>query len=238
MRQIILDTETTGLDPAKGHRIIEIGAVELINRRRTDNTFHRYLNPERQIEDAAFDVHGLSQEFLSDKPLFRDITQDFIDFIRGSELIIHNAPFDVGFINAELASIGKEWGKLEDHCSVIDTLKLARDRHPGQKNNLDALCSRYAVDNSRRDLHGALLDAQLLLDVYLAMTGGQASLSLEQDITAANENAVMRQLDQNRPPLRVIKATEQELKAHWQRLEDIDQQSAGQCIWKRMQEDS
>ena len=151
---------------------------------------------------------------------------------------MRTASVKVGFKNAELASIGKQGGKLEDHCRVSDRLKLARARHPGQKNNLDALCSRYAVDNSRRDLHGALLDAQLLLDVYLAMTGGQASLSLEQEITAANENGVMRQLDQNRPPLRVIKATEQELKAHWQRLEDIDQQSAGQCIWKRMQEDS
>lgn len=238
MRQIVLDTETTGLDPAKGHRIIEIGCVELINRRRNGNTFHQYLNPQREIEDAAFDVHGLSQDFLSDKPLFRDVAQDFIDFIRGSELLIHNAPFDVGFINAELAAIGKQWGKLEDHCCVIDTLKLARDRHPGQKNNLDALCSRYAIDNSQRDLHGALLDAHILLDIYLAMTGGQATLFLEQEVAAANENGVMRQLDQNRTPLRVIQATEQELKAHWQRLEDIDKQSGGQCVWKKMQEDS
>ena len=167
MRQIILDTETTGLESKQGHRIIEIGCIELINRRKTERNFHQYLNPERDIEDGAFNIHGLSNEFLSDKSRFADIAQEFIDFIRDGELIIHNAPFDVGFINAELKLLGKKLGKIEDYCTVFDTLLLAREKHPGQKNNLDALCKRYEVDNSQRDLHGALLDAQILLDVYL-----------------------------------------------------------------------
>ena len=164
MRKIILDTETTGLEPKQGHRIIEIGCIELINRRKTERNFHQYLNPERDIEDGAFNIHGLSNEFLSDKSRFADIAQEFIDFIKDGELIIHNAPFDVGFINAELKLLGKKWGKIEDYCTVFDTLLLAREKHPGQKNNLDALCKRYEVDNSQRDLHGALLDAQILLD--------------------------------------------------------------------------
>ena len=180
MKQIVLDTETTGLEPKQGHRIIEIGCVELINRRETKRNFHQYLNPEREIEDGAYNVHGLSNEFLSDKPRFADIAQDFIDFIKDSELIIHNAPFDVGFINSELKLMGKKWGQVEDYCKVFDTLLLAREKHPGQKNNLDALCKRYDVDNSNRELHGALLDAEILLDVYLGMTGGQTDLSLEQ----------------------------------------------------------
>ena len=189
MKQIVLDTETTGLEPKQGHRIIEIGCVELINRRETKRNFHQYLNPEREIEDGAYNVHGLSNEFLSDKPRFADIAQDFIDFIKDSELIIHNAPFDVGFINSELKLMGKKWGQVEDYCKVFDTLLLAREKHPGQKNNLDALCKRYDVDNSNRDLHGALLDAEILLDVYLGMTGGQTDLSLEQiEIKKSNEN--------------------------------------------------
>jgi len=179
MKQIVLDTETTGLEPKHGHRIIEIGCVEIINRRNTDQHFHQYLNPDREIDDGAFDVHGISNEFLSDKPRFADIAQEFIDFIRDSELIIHNAPFDVGFLNAELEKLGKKWGKVEDYCSVVDTLLLAREKHPGQKNNLDALCKRYEIDNSQRDLHGALLDAQILLDVYLKMTGGQSAMSFD-----------------------------------------------------------
>jgi len=165
MRQIVLDTETTGLEPKQGHRIIEIGCVELNNRRKTNNHYQQYLNPEREIEDGAYDVHGISNEFLADKPVFADAAQEFIDFIRDGELIIHNAPFDIGFINAELKRLGRQWGKVEDHCTVIDTLLMAREMHPGQKNSLDALCKRYEIDNSQRDLHGALLDAQILLDV-------------------------------------------------------------------------
>ena len=182
MRQIVLDTETTGLEPKQGHRIIEIGCVELNNRRKTNNHYQQYLNPEREIEDGAYDVHGISNEFLADKPVFADAAQEFIDFIRDSELIIHNAPFDVGFINAELKRLGRQWGKVEDHCTVVDTLLMAREMHPGQKNSLDALCKRYEIDNSQRDLHGALLDAQILLDVYLVMTGGQTDLLLHEEM--------------------------------------------------------
>ena len=189
MRQIILDTETTGLEPKQGHRIIEIGCVELINRRETNRNFHQYINPERDIEDGAFNIHGLSSEFLSSKPRFCDVVQEFIDFIKDSELIIHNAPFDVGFINAEFKLLGKNWGKIEDYCTVFDTLLLAREKHPGQKNNLDALCKRYDVDDSQRDLHGALLDARILLDVYLKMTGGQTDLTFDsKEIDNLEEN--------------------------------------------------
>ena len=231
MKQIVLDTETTGLEPKQGHRIIEIGCVEIRNRRRTDKQFHVYLNPDREIEDGAFDVHGISNEFLADKPHFSDIAQDLIDFIRNSELIIHNAPFDVAFLNAELKSLGKKWGQIEDYCSVIDTLTLAREKHPGQKNNLDALCTRYEIDNSQRDLHGALLDAQILLDVYLAMTGGQETLGFD----AADQNAagqkIVRLVDPNRKPLPVIEPTPEERAAHEEYLERIKKQTGGKCIW-------
>ena len=238
MRQIILDTETTGLEPEQGHRIIEIGCVEIKNRRRSDNHFHQYLNPEREVEDGAYDVHGLSTEFLSTKPLFADIAQDFIDFIRDSELIIHNAPFDVAFINEELKRLGPEWGQLEDHSGkVTDTLKMARELHPGQKNSLDALCGRYNVDNSQRDVHGALLDAQILLDVYLAITGGQAVLSLDSE-SVSNQNETENQvaLNKDRPPLPVIRASDIELELHRQRLESIDVESDGNCLWKQLEE--
>ena len=168
MRQVVVDTETTGLDASQGHRIIEIACVEMMNRRRTERHFHEYLNPERRIDDGAFEVHGISDADLKNKPLFRDVAQTFLEFVRDAELIIHNAPFDVEFLNQELRLLGPEWGRLEDYCRVTDTLGMARERHPGQKNNLDALCTRYGVDNSQRDLHGALLDAQLLLEGYLA----------------------------------------------------------------------
>jgi len=231
LRQILLDTETTGLEPKHGHRIIEIGCVEIVNRRKTDKHFHVYLNPDREIEDGAFDVHGISNEYLADKPRFADIAKEFIDFIRNSELIIHNAPFDVGFINAELKQLGKKWGKVEDYCSVVDTLKMARDKHPGQKNSLDALCKRYEIDNSQRDLHGALLDAQILLDVYLTMTGGQETLgfdSSESNIANSTNNKI--QLDTNRISLPLIEPTEEELEAHMQRLNAIREQN-GKCLW-------
>ena len=232
MRQIVLDTETTGLEPKQGHRIIEIGCVEIINRRKTDQHFHQYLNPEREIDDGAFNVHGISNEFLSDKPRFADIAQEFIDFIRDSELIIHNAPFDIGFINAELRQLGKKWGKTEDYCSIVDTLLLAREKHPGQKNNLDALCKRYEIDNSQRDLHGALLDAQILLDVYLAMTGGQETLGFESlhDQELADQNTI-KFSETKRKPLPVIKASAEELAAHEKRLEAIREESGGKCVW-------
>lgn len=232
MRQIILDTETTGLEPKQGHRIIEIGCVELINRRNTGQHYHQYINPEREIDEGAFNVHGISTEFLSDKPLFKDVAQEFINFIRDSELIIHNAPFDVGFIDHELKKLGRKWGKTEHYCSVTDTLIMAREKHPGQKNNLDALCKRYEIDNSKRDLHGALLDAQILLDVYLAMTGGQETLGFDtnEEQEAAEQNAV-RLTDSNRKPLRIIQPTEEELAAHEKYLELLREKSDGKCVW-------
>ncbi len=232
LRQIVLDTETTGLEPKQGHRIIEIGCVEIINRRKTDKHFHQYLNPEREIEDGAFDVHGISNEFLADKPTFADVAQDLIEFIRDSELIIHNAPFDVGFINTELKQLGKQWGKVEDYCTIKDTLIMAREKHPGQKNNLDALCKRYEIDNSQRDLHGALLDAQILLDVYLKMTGGQEAMSFDSfsdQQTAGQTHAKVS--DANRKPLRVIEPSEEELAAHEKYLQKIKEESGGKCLW-------
>ena len=232
MRQIILDTETTGLEPKQGHRIIEIGCIELINRRKTERNFHQYLNPERDIEDGAFNIHGLSNEFLSDKSRFADIAQEFIDFIRDGELIIHNAPFDVGFINAELKLLGKKWGKIEDYCTVFDTLVLAREKHPGQKNNLDALCKRYEVDNSQRDLHGALLDAQILLDVYLKMTGGQTDLTFHSVATSHGVKGKSEQYINNKhKKLVVIEPTESELAEHRMLLESIKDKNKGKCIW-------
>lgn len=232
MRQIILDTETTGLEPKQGHRIIEIGCIELINRRKTERNFHQYLNPERDIEDGAFNIHGLSNEFLSDKSRFADIAQEFIDFIRDGELIIHNAPFDVGFINAELKLLGKKWGKIEDYCTVFDTLVLAREKHPGQKNNLDALCKRYEVDNSQRDLHGALLDAKILLDVYLKMTGGQTDLTFHSVATSHGVKGKSEQYINNKhKKLVVIEPTENELAEHRMLLESIKDKNKGKCIW-------
>ena len=232
MRQIILDTETTGLEPKQGHRIIEIGCIELINRRKTERNFHQYLNPERDIEDGAFNIHGLSNEFLSDKSRFADIAQEFIDFIRDGELIIHNAPFDIGFINAELKLLGKKWGKIEDYCTVFDTLVLAREKHPGQKNNLDALCKRYEVDNSQRDLHGALLDAQILLDVYLKMTGGQTDLTFHSVATSHGVKGKSEQYINNKhKKLVVIEPTENELAEHRMLLESIKDKNKGKCIW-------
>jgi DNA polymerase III subunit epsilon len=235
MRQVILDTETTGLEPAKGHKIIEIGCVEIRNRRRSDRTFHQYINPRREIEDGAFDVHGISNEFLADKPEFKDIVQDLIDFVRDSEVIIHNAPFDVAFINAELMELGKQWGRLEDYCKITDTLMMARELHPGQKNSLDALCTRYQIDNSQRDLHGALLDAQILLDVYMALTGGQTSLSLDEDISEDSDRIRLQRLDENRLPLRVIRPSSKELESHQKRLDALEKTSEGNCLWRNIE---
>jgi len=236
MRQIVLDTETTGLDPAEGHRIIEIGCVELVNRRLTNNRYHEFLQPDREIDRGAMEVHGISNEQLADKPRFADIVRDLMDFIDGAELIIHNAPFDVGFLDHELGRLGDDWGSTDGYCSITDTLAMARQIHPGQKNTLDALCKRYNIDNSQRDLHGALLDAELLADVYLAMTGGQASLSLD----AAGETVgvplrkSIRRIAADRPRLVVIPASTDELNAHRQRLEAIDKASGGSCIWRKL----
>ena len=235
MRQVILDTETTGLEPAQGHRIIEIGCVEVINRRRTTNYFHQYLNPERDVEDGAYDVHGLSKEFLAGKPLFKDIAADFIGFIRDAELVIHNAPFDVAFINAELEQMGPEWGRLEDYCQVIDTLKIARELHPGQKNSLDALCARYNIDNSQRDVHGALLDAQLLLDVYLAMTGGQTSLSLEDPHPGRGSTLLASIPERQQYNLKIIEPTVEELAAHERFLDQLEKELGAPSIWRNLE---
>lgn len=211
MRQIILDTETTGI--GDGHRIIEIGAVELINRQLTQNRFHTYLNPERKVDEGAFRVHGISTEFLQDKPLFSSVAQTFIEFIEGSELIIHNAAFDVGFLNAEFKRMG--WLKtVLDYCTVLDTLGLAKEKHPGQRNNLDALCKRYDVDNSNRQLHGALLDAEILAFVYLAMTGGQGSLFMEEEVRVPEPDSRVSQALPTARNSPVITATEEEAAAH------------------------
>lgn len=232
-RQIVLDTETTGLETEQGHRIIEIGCVELINRRLTGNNFHQYIKPEREIDAGAAQVHGITSEFLDDKPLFGDIVDDFVQYISGAELIIHNAPFDVGFINAELKWDKKEWQLVNAICEVTDTLLMARKMHPGQKNNLNALCRRYDIDNSRRELHGALLDAEILADVYLGMTGGQVSLMLEEVVSKhQNKNEFkINLLDPERPKLKVIKSNEDEIKQHHDLLAVINKKSGGGCLF-------
>ena len=237
MRQIVLDTETTGLEPSQGHRIIEIGCVELINRRMTENRYHQYINPERDIDEGAIEIHGITNEFLADKPVFADVAEDFLRFIRGAELIIHNAPFDVGFMDHELMLLDSQAEPVESFCSILDTLTMARNMHPGQKNNLDALCKRYEIDNSARDLHGALLDAEILAEVYLAMTGGQVRLSLDGMTEAAMGKADQpRPVSQERPRLKVIRANQSELAAHENRLDAIDKTSDGQCVWLRSKE--
>lgn len=236
-RQIVLDTETTGLEPSDGHRIIEIGCVELVNRRLTGRNYHQYLQPDREIDEGAVEVHGITNEFLEGKPRFADIAGEFLDFVRGAELVIHNAPFDVGFLNHEFGLLGVEWGRVEDHCGILDTLALARRMHPGQKNSLDALCKRYGVDNSNRELHGALLDAEILADVYLAMTGGQVALSLDAAQGSGQEamgDTAIRRLPADRPPLPVITASEEELAAHEARLDALDKAAAEGALWRRL----
>jgi DNA polymerase III subunit epsilon len=231
-RQIVLDTETTGLNPKEGHRIIEIGCIELVNRRFTRNQFHVYLNPQRTIDAGAMEVHGISNEFLADKPVFADIARDFIEFTRGAQLLIHNAPFDVGFLNYEYSLLGNGIGKLEDYCAIFDTLAFARSKHPGQRNSLDALCRRYNIDNSHRELHGALLDAEILADVYLQMTGGQDSLLAEENNQVISRDPhFMPRISSHRPPLKIIYSSETEQAEHQQRLAAIDKASKGQCLW-------
>src|SRR5882757_9072933 len=234
MRQIVLDTETTGLEPELGHRIIEIGCVEVVNRRSTGRTFHKYLNPERAIDEGALAVHGISRADLDGKPKFAEIVEELLLFIDGAELVIHNAAFDTAFLDAELARIEGQVRTIAKLCRVLDTLALARSMHPGQRNNLDALCKRYSIDNSRRELHGALLDARILADVYLAMTGGQGALALVETTAsgnAADGGRAVRALVRPSVPLVVIEATEQELAAHAVMLAVINKASGGKCLW-------
>lgn len=232
-RQIILDTETTGLEVEQGHRVIEIGCVELKNRRLTANNFHHYINPRREVDPGAQQVHGLSNEFLAGKPLFTDIANQLWDYLKGAELVIHNAPFDIGFLNREFALAGFSQ-RLDEVCTITDTVSMARRLHPGQKANLDALCKRYNVDNSNRDLHGALLDARLLADVYLAMTGGQSRLTLDSAETGAapRQSRLDELLPARQDALRVVRATDEERAAHLARLEAI-RKKAGKLMWSQ-----
>ncbi|OOV87638.1 DNA polymerase III subunit epsilon [Oceanospirillum linum] len=236
MRQVVLDTETTGLEASRGHRIIEIGCVELINRKFTGRTYHQYINPEREIDAEAEEVHGISLDFLSDKPVFAKVAQEFFDFIRGSQLVIHNAPFDVGFMDHEFKwldeATGSTYGKTEDHCQILDTLVMSRQMHPGSRHSLDALCKKYDIDNSHRELHGALLDAEILADVYLRMTGGQTDLKLvaesEENGNDHSDVTAIHRLNPNRNPLPVITASDDELLAHQEKISSID------GLWDRL----
>lgn len=223
MRKVVLDTETTGLEHSLGHRIIEIGCVELIGRKLTGNNYHQYLQPDRESDEGALEVHGITSEFLQDKPRFVDIVQDFLNYIRGAELIIHNAPFDVGFLDAELRQTDAQLGDISTYCNVIDTLVMARKMRPGQKNNLDALCKHFDVNNTQRELHGALLDAEILAEVYLRMTGGQVHLLLdsEQEASDADEVVEQRSLSTNRESLSVVRATQYELEAHQEIIDNL-----------------
>lgn len=232
-RLIVLDTETTGLSPQDGHKIIEIGCVELINRRLTGNRFHAYINPNRAIDAGAIAVHGITNEFLQDKPYFQQIADEFITFIRGAELVIHNAPFDVGFINHEFSQLADKAGIVTDYSTVFDTLAYARKKHPGQRNSLDALCKRYGIDNSHRDLHGALLDAEILADVFLLMTGGQFSLlDSPPEVENADTPKEVKRLLVDRPALKIIPCNAAELQHHQQRLADIEKASSN-CLWSK-----
>jgi len=232
-RQIVLDTETTGLETQAGHRIIEIGCVEIQHRRLTGRHFHVYLQPDRRVDPDAVAIHGLTDEFLADKPRMTDILDEFLDFVDGAELVIHNAAFDVGFLNHELQLAGRV-PSIDQRCGVLDTLNMARRLHPGQKNNLDALCKRYDVDNSQRDLHGALLDAEILARVYLAMTGGQEDLLLEEEPETVVASTGPQVAVASYPPLPVRWASAEELAAHDRYLERLDSSSGGQCIWRRL----
>ena len=235
-RSVVLDTETTGMPVTEGHRIIEIGCVELIGRKLSGRNFHVYLQPDREIDEGAIAVHGITDEFLADKPRFKDVAEEFFEFIQGAQLIIHNAAFDVGFINNEFKLIGQhERGDVDNYCTVLDTLLMARERHPGQRNSLDALCKRYDVDNSNRELHGALLDAEILADVYLAMTGGQTSLSLAgQNADGSNSESgisAIRRLSPDRVRTPVVYANAEELAAHQARLAAIEKACGDKPLW-------
>ncbi|HEX6613273.1 MAG TPA: DNA polymerase III subunit epsilon [Rhodanobacteraceae bacterium] len=236
MRQIVLDTETTGLEAGRGHRIIEIGCVELVERRPTGRTFHRYVNPERPIDPGAVAVHGIRDEFLLDKPRFAEIVHEWLEFIRGAELLIHNAAFDIGFLDAELALCGADHGRVGDHAAVVDTLAMAREKYPGQKNTLDALCKRLGVDNTHRELHGALLDARLLAEVWLAMTAGQSALGFAQEAPAA---AAVIATPLTMPlKLRVLQADPVAEEAHAARLAALDKACKAGSLWRRLDAES
>jgi DNA polymerase III subunit epsilon len=234
MRQIVLDTETTGLEPAAGHRVIEIGCVEIVNRRPTQNRFHRYINPEREVDRGALEVHGIENEFLATQPKFAEVAREFLDFVKGAELVIHNADFDVEFLNHELRRLPGTPAEIRECCGVLDTLALARRLHPGQRNSLDALAKRYSVDNSKRELHGALLDAQILADIYLAMTGGQVSLSLDSDAArvATVEDRDVR-IDRGGLELVIVRATAEEEAAHLAMLAVMAKRA--EPIWRQLE---
>lgn len=234
MRQIILDTETTGLEVRQGHRLVEIACVEMVERRLTGRHYQTYLNPDRAIDEGARQVTGIEDEFLLDKPRFAEVVEEFLAFIDGAELIIHNASFDIGFLDAELARLGPAGGRIGDRCSVLDTLALARERYPGQRNSLDALCKRLGVDNSRRDLHGGLIDAQLLADVYLAMTSGQGAFNLDFAAAAAPREGAVRAPAVLRTRPRVLRAQAEELLLHEQRLDALDQSAVGKSVWRQL----
>lgn len=234
MRQVVLDTETTGLEIEEGHRVLELGCVEMVDRKITRRHFHHYINPQREIDDGALEVHGITRDFLLDKPIFGDVCQQFVEFVKGAELIIHNAAFDVRFLDAELKQVSG-FGQISDYCTVVDSLELARQKHPGQKNSLDALCKRYDVDNSQRQLHGALLDAEILADVYLLLTGGQVSLTLSDNEGTGSLSTEIRRLPADRPRLKVVHATDDELVRHRQKLSDIDERSDQGCLWHRLE---
>ena len=222
MRQVVLDTETTGLEIEQGHRILELGGVEILDRKLTRRHYHQYVNPEREVEEGALEVHGITNHFLQNKPVFADVLKEFLDFVRGSELIIHNAAFDVNFLNHEMSLADESLGTLQDYCSVVDSLQIARKKHPGQRNSLDALCRRYNVDSSKRELHGALLDAEILADVYLLLTGGQVDLLLDQSDGAEEAASQIVRLDPNRARLPVVMPSEGELAAHEARIVALD----------------
>jgi len=239
MRSVVLDTETTGMPVADGHRIIEIGCVEVIGRRLTGRHYHVYLQPDREVDEGAIAVHGITNEFLVDKPRFRDIADEFFEFIKDAQLVIHNAAFDLGFINNEFALLGQQdRAEITDHCTVLDTLLMARERHPGQRNSLDALCKRYGVDNSGRDLHGALLDAEILADVWLTMTGGQTNLSLAGDGESADggrpQPTPIRRLPADRPRTPVLRASDEEIAAHLARMAAIEKAAGATPLWTQL----
>ena len=235
MRQIVVDTETTGLDFSRGHRVVEVGCVEMLNRRPSGSTFHHYFHPHREIDEAAIEIHGLTVDMLQDKPDFADLAAELLDYIKGAELIIHNAPFDVGFLNNEFELAGLGTGVVDANCTVVDTQAMARDKHPGQRNNLDSLCKRYDVDNSQRTLHGGLIDAEILADVYLAMTGGQVTLLDDLAESAYAQNSTPEG-DTEPPATPVIRASGEELEQHEKWLQLLEKKSAAGVIWRRLED--
>ncbi len=237
MRQVVVDTETTGLEVEAGHRILELGCVEIVGRKLTRRHFHHYIDPQREIDEGALEVHGITRSFLKDKPVFADVWPSFLAFVDGAELIIHNAAFDVEFLNHEMGMISPCPGVITDYCSIVDSLELARNKHPGQRNNLDALCKRYNVDNSQRDLHGALLDAEILADVYLLLTGGQVTLGLDEEVPEFKTATAGRKLRDGRPRLAVIRANPDEIHRHEVKLDQLEAEAEGGCAWKRLNSD-